>query len=405
MTNGAALPADDSPDPDGGSPTPAWPDPVRGSDGRGPRAVVKLRSPPEICDAIPYLVGFQPEDSIVVVCLRGERKRIGVVVRFDLPPADLARPLARQVVDVLVADGATAAVFVVYGERGSPAADQVVTALRQELRRERLHLEEGLHVADGLWTSYTCRRPCCPPTGTPLPSRIDEPSVLGAAMIAEGRQVLPTRAALVATLDPVTGERAAALQEAVIDELARLAADETDGSGGADETVELARDWSERLADPRASLPDEVAVRLLVGLTDCEARDRLLPWPIHGLRQVTLGPGVGALWVELVRRAVLPGLVAAPATLLGWVRYLLEGSGTLANIAVERALDDDPDYALALHLENLVQQGVPPKVVRRWFADVDADAKSRRSTDRPAAASARGSGSRRRSSRPRPKRQ
>jgi hypothetical protein len=212
-------------------------------------------------------------------------------------------------------------------------------------------------------------------------------------MVAEGRSVLPSRSALVATLEPVVGLRATALASALWEELCRAPTPvDPDYLKYGDESVELARVWSERLADPRAELPDEVAVRLLVGLTDKLTRDRLLPWRIRELSQVKLGAGVVTLWSELVRRAVLPGLVAPPATLLGWVYYLCRGSGTLANIAVDRALADDPDYVMALHLDTTVQNGVPPRQIRRWLAELGADRAAREETSADAPARGRPAG-------------
>jgi hypothetical protein len=64
------------------------------------------------------------------------------------------------------------------------------------------------------------------------------------------------------------------------------------------------------------------------------------------------------LWTDLVRRAQ-PGYVAAPACLLA-VTAWQEGNGALANIALDRALADDPAYSMALLIRDLLDAGVPP---------------------------------------------
>jgi hypothetical protein len=64
------------------------------------------------------------------------------------------------------------------------------------------------------------------------------------------------------------------------------------------------------------------------------------------------------LWTDLVRRAQ-PGYAAAPASLLA-VTAWQEGNGALANIALDRALADDPAYSMALLLRDLLDAGVPP---------------------------------------------
>lgn len=359
----------------------------------GLRPVVRISSPPEICDAVPYLVGFEPAQSIVVISLRGERKRIGVVMRVDLPPPRQARALAEMLVGHLRTDTAAAAVFIVYTDASAAAgstAKRIARALLQELKLAGIPVAEGLRVSDRRWTSYTCHRPCCPPTGTPMPDRTAEPSVFGTAMIADGRSVLGSRAELEDTLDPVTGPVATSMVKALIaqvpwptfESVMRDEADKAaDGDGAGQRasaskdlpayavaTIDLAVEWSHRLEDPRESITVAAAARLLIGLTDRAVRDRLLPWTIPDQELAPLGPAATELWTALVRRAVLPGLAAAPATLLGWYCYLRDGAGALANIAVERALDDNPDYVMAGYLLSVLQEGVPPATLTQWLS-------------------------------------
>ena len=51
------------------------------------------------------------------------------------------------------------------------------------------------------------------------------------------------------------------------------------------------------------------------------------------------------LWSDLTRLA-RPGYVAAPASLLAFVAWQA-GDGALANVALDRALADDPRYSMA----------------------------------------------------------
>ena len=68
------------------------------------------------------------------------------------------------------------------------------------------------------------------------------------------------------------------------------------------------------------------------------------------------------MWTDIVRRAC-PQYVPAPASLLAFTAWQA-GEGTLANIAIERALDADPDYSMALLLGELLDAGVPPSAAR-----------------------------------------
>src|SRR4051812_31304287 len=100
--------------------------PVRGGHGLRMAAtempVVRLTSPGEIAAAIPHLCGFVPSESLVAVSLRGDRRRIGLSLRFDLPAieavADTAN--AEEVASRLAHDGASAIVLVVYTEQAGP---------------------------------------------------------------------------------------------------------------------------------------------------------------------------------------------------------------------------------------------------------------------------------------------
>jgi hypothetical protein len=68
------------------------------------------------------------------------------------------------------------------------------------------------------------------------------------------------------------------------------------------------------------------------------------------------------LWLDVVRRAQ-PGHVAAPAALLAFVAWQ-SGDGALANVALDRALADDPAYSMALLLRQVISAGAPPSLAR-----------------------------------------
>jgi hypothetical protein len=68
------------------------------------------------------------------------------------------------------------------------------------------------------------------------------------------------------------------------------------------------------------------------------------------------------LWTDVVRRAQ-PGYVPAPAALLAFVAWQ-SGDGALANVALDRALADDPRYSMALLLRQVITAGAPPSLAR-----------------------------------------
>ena len=66
------------------------------------------------------------------------------------------------------------------------------------------------------------------------------------------------------------------------------------------------------------------------------------------------------LWTDLTRRAQ-PGYAAAPASLLALTAWQA-GDGAMANLALDRALADDPGYRMALLLREALAAGAPPKM-------------------------------------------
>lgn len=64
---------------------------------------ITLRGPAELADALPYLMGFHPNDSVVMVALHGGRGRFGGRLRLGIPqdPGEWA-PVADQLAQSLI---------------------------------------------------------------------------------------------------------------------------------------------------------------------------------------------------------------------------------------------------------------------------------------------------------------
>jgi hypothetical protein len=68
------------------------------------------------------------------------------------------------------------------------------------------------------------------------------------------------------------------------------------------------------------------------------------------------------LWTDLTRLA-RPGYVSAPAALLAFCAWQ-QGNGALANVALDRALSDNPRYTMAQLLRQAIDSGAPPSLAR-----------------------------------------
>ncbi|MHB1740881.1 MAG: DUF4192 domain-containing protein, partial [Actinomycetes bacterium] len=134
---------------------------------------IRLRGPADVVDAVPYLVGFHPGRSLVLIGLDRDAARVVLTARADLPlPSEgierllssLVRILARHRVARVIAvvypgpsHGAGAVAGAVAGagiESGPAAARWVVPALLGSLVTHGLELVDVLWVAAGRYGSY-----------------------------------------------------------------------------------------------------------------------------------------------------------------------------------------------------------------------------------------------------------
>jgi hypothetical protein len=333
------------------------------------KPLLRLRSPSDIVEAVPYLLGFQPADSLVVLSLRGERLRLGLTARVDLPPAASAERCAGEFVGYLKRDNAARAVVVFYPPSDGPSYPSVrpiADAFTKLLKRSRIAVADVLCVSDGRWWSLHCTDDeCCRPDGTPVSHGTT--SVTAATMAVAGQVVLSSRAELEQTIAPVGGVVAAAMARALpsadIQLADRLMTGERDIVTG--ETLELfgAIVNSRVTTEPGTGAPTlgiDDAARLIVGLEDVHARDEVISW-FDG----TWGEATLDLVSELVRRALPPWDVPA-LTVFAWISYL-QGNGALAGIALERALAAEPGYYLAQLLGQALTGALNPDVFRSLY--------------------------------------
>ncbi|WP_157756990.1 DUF4192 domain-containing protein [Plantactinospora sp. KBS50] len=222
-----------------------------------------VRSPADLIAAVPFLLGFHPSESLVVVALRGSR--VAFAARVDLPPApgrsdpvggppaaggaapadnagtgdvegagppggpvDRADPAAgsagaagpapapdaqgtvREVIKVVRRQKVEAVTVLGYGpaERVTP----VIDAVRDAARRHELRVLDLLRVTGDRYWSYLCGNPaCCPPDGVPFDAYA---SPVAAAAIFAGQVALPDRRALERQLAPAGGAERVALRRA-----------------------------------------------------------------------------------------------------------------------------------------------------------------------------------------------
>lgn len=327
------------------------------------RPRLRVNNPADLLALVPYALGFHPADSLVVVTVRDEQ--FLQAARIDLPTTGEWSPelwmAIRHVTNVVGRHHATGAALIGYG-----TVDQVRDAVRDAidvLTGASIPVVEILRVHNGRYFRLTCRDPrCCPPQGVPFDPTT---SVIAAQATAAGLVALPNRDAVAATLAPVTGPAR--------DRMTAATATATEFVRALAETVPPPVSDREPPLHPavravaRTHL-DQVRDRYQAGkpVTDRQAALATVLLNLAGVRAAIARRTTGVpwqvdMWTDLVRRAE-PHLVAGPAVLLT-LSALQAGDGTLAGLAVQRALRSDPTDRLAHLLAQAVTAGIDPDTV------------------------------------------
>jgi uncharacterized protein DUF4192 len=330
----------------------------------GLRCRVRIGSAEGILAVVPHLLGFKPADSLVMLGIGGPHARIRLAFRYDLPdPPDeeVAADIAEHATAVLRRQHLGMAIVAGYGPGTAvtPLVDVVVPALREA----GISVQDVLRVERGRYWSYACQDPaCCPPEGTPFDTAGHPAS---AALAAAGLTVRADRAALAGTLAPVAD--VAAAMRAAAGRARQRAGDLIDLAAAAEG------------GDPFLPVADAGRRSVKQAITRYRRGGRLTDHEEMAWLGVTLGdlrvrddawarmdPGFHEahqrLWVDLVRH--LPTeFVAAPAALLAFTAWQ-GGDGALASVAIERALDADPEYSMALLIADALHAGLPPTAAR-----------------------------------------
>lgn len=318
---------------------------------------LSLRSPDALLSALPYLLGFHPQESVVAVWLRDGR--LLLTQRIDLPGADTPLPAWVQALWGHAAARA-ADELVLVAVSGHPLPVPVIEAATEPAPAAGVRLRDVLRVQGDRWWSLLCEdATCCPPEGRRI--RQAAADAVAAEFTGRGRAPMPARTDLVAQLAHDAGWSA--------DVAARITAPPR-GRG----EREAWRDrMLARLLDllSRAEPLDADAVAdVASGLADIRVRDTLL-WDATRWAEDDACRALDRL-LECVRATPI-GTVAPVATCAALVAWLL-GDGARAQVALDRAQAADAGYSLALLLAASLRAGLPPSAWREAMGSLDRSA-------------------------------
>ena len=316
----------------------------------------ELKRPSAVIAALPAVLGFVPEKSLVLISIDGGE--LASVMRVDLSEA-----LAVQIghlAEVASAASPEAAIAVIVDADGAdcPMCNEgyrdLCGALTEELSQRDIVLWAA-HVVDrvaagGRWHCVD---------GCGAGGVVDDPSAspLAVAAVLDGRRLYARRADLQAVIAVDDRAESAALTRLIGEHAAsRDVAHRADPAGCVRGDVEGAMAAAARVRDGQ-QLADAELAGLACALTDAQVRDTLYA--------LAIGQRAGeaeSLWALLSRRLPEPWRVGA-LVLLAFSAYA-RGDGPLAGVSLEAALRCQPGHRMAGMLDSALQSGLRPERIR-----------------------------------------
>lgn len=297
------------------------------------RGQFELNRPATLIAALPAILGFVPEKSLVLVSLAAGE--LGSVMRADL--CDELADRVGHLAELVAAANPAAAIAVIVDANGAQCP-----RCNEEYRQLCAALAAALSQRDiVLWAAHV----------------VDRVAAGGRWHCVDGRQLYPRRSdlqAVIAVDDPVrSAELAVALGHQAAD---REIAHRADSVGCSRQDVENALAAAARVADGQ-SLSDTELARLGCALGDARVRDMLYA--------LAVGENAGAaesLWALLARVLPEPWRVEA-LVLLAFSAYA-RGDGPLAGVSLQAALCCEPGHRMAGMLDTALQSGLRPEHIR-----------------------------------------
>jgi len=307
-----------------------------------------LTSPHDLLAAIPFLIGYHPEDSLVVVSIKDNA--VGMAMRIDYP-VDLPEGAYDLLASHLHREQSTGGLLVAYVPRDRNDGEVVLKQASGALSRVGITTDESLIIQNGRFRSILCSdQSCCAAEGNLIPelngSRIAvEHVVAGHAMPFTNLQALTDSiAALAVASEDHWIEQVKSFEVGKdVTDLTRVQRD------GATAVIDLAGEF----ASGRIGQDLELTARVIGRLSDIQVRDFAL-----GTHDENTIDTYFQMWRHLMRIAPI-GFVAPIASLCAALAYE-SGDGALAHRALDRALEDVNGYSLALLLRRVFTAGWPP---------------------------------------------
>jgi hypothetical protein len=310
-----------------------------------------ITQPEHLIHAIPYLLGFRPKDSMVLIWVR--KGFIVLTQRYDIDepaPVSVLQSAADRV------DATEVFICAIRSKEPDPALIDDVRELAGCFER----VIDAIVVCGDRWTSALCDQSCCPVEGRAIDQATGDE--IAVEFVASGMNVLDDRADLYGEIAP-NAERSAEVRGLL----------EHSGSTDADPVTlmhSVMTYWNE-ISDRKTFEPTvhEVLDHMLA-VRHQAVRDDLISFLAHAT--VDHLQSIGTFLSAVLRITPSGPEHTEIATVLAVVRWL-SGDGARAWVALDRALTLQPEHTLAGLMSKALSVGVPPSQWRARLTQVTVD--------------------------------
>ncbi len=340
-----------------------------------------LQKPHDLLSAVPFLIGYHPQNSLVVVALRGEK--IGLAMRIDYP--ENLDPLPFQTITShLIYEKADGALLVLYLPEDEKDGELLAKLVASIFKKAEINVPEILIVKEERWRSLLCQDDkCCSLEGNPLPN-LDH-SRVAAEQVYSGK-ILPfkTREELENSLNYLNEEPFA---KEVASKLLHLNEEELNISikEFRIKAAENCAHLIDKYLENRSISDSELIAKFVLDLNDLTIRDYAFGITTQESLEV-----LWEFWLWTLRITPI-GFRAPIATIFAVLSYE-RGEAAIANQSLEIAFIDNPQYSMANLLKRTFDAGWPasafesmrrelhPKICETIFSPLEQELEEEKSS-------------------------
>lgn len=307
-----------------------------------------VKTPHDLLAAVPFLIGYHPTNSLVLISVKEGALEMAMRIDFPKNPSEGTYQLLASHLKRESADGALLVAYVPFENQ---EGEVVLRGAAKAVLDLEIPIRELMLVQNNRWRSLLCEdENCCPKEGNPIEDFGS--SRIAAEQVANGK-VLPfadseglTHSISATQIARDINWNAQVIGFRIDSEDSDLNSKQRDGA----ESVLLLADFY--IQDGKCKDYDLIA-RVLGRLSDIQVRDFAL-----GCHNDETLCAYWTMWRDLLRIAP-PKFVAPVASLFAAIAYE-NGEGALAQRALDRAIEDQPDYSLSRLLRRVFSSGWPP---------------------------------------------